>query len=355
MAGGATNPNPAANPNAAPHPPAAIAVPGARPPAGALHDYWDRPVSALATVCSAPTAAPDQERHRIYALLLMALVHYYWNGNKYGPLGDYALRLNQLDGMHTPPDLYEGGEYLGHNIAALAVDGSGSIVDFDFNHNDLFNSSMEHAEARLLRRVYALAQLPGAAGGAIRAKLWQPPTYPMLLKDYTVYTSLESCAQCSGIMALAQVKSVVYLQHDPGQNYIGNILHNFAQTLPNAKMLAPLPIAGAQFGFAYATDLDAAYAAFVDEMGRPGAYFFQSAGRVTRNDSITSFLCTDRAREIYKQARHDFEELTKDPARLAHGGYAPSGGLTNEEVLAAAAAFFGYATARGRRGTPHGS
>ena len=48
--------------------------------------------------------------------------------------------------------------YLGHNIAAIAVSPTGRIVDFDFNHNELFNSSAEHAEARLLRRLFALGK-----------------------------------------------------------------------------------------------------------------------------------------------------------------------------------------------------
>ena len=46
-------------------------------------------------------------------------------------------------------------EYRGHNIAALAVGPTGKIIDFEFNHNKL-NSSAEHAEARLVKRVYEL-------------------------------------------------------------------------------------------------------------------------------------------------------------------------------------------------------
>ncbi len=52
----------------------------------------------------------------------------------------------------------QGDRYLGHNIACIAVDENGSILDFDFNHNELFNSSAEHAEARLVRRLFSLNQ-----------------------------------------------------------------------------------------------------------------------------------------------------------------------------------------------------
>src|SRR5262249_60859373 len=34
--------------------------------------------------------------------------------------------------------------YVGHNIACIAVDGNGEIIDFDFNHNHFFRSSAEH-------------------------------------------------------------------------------------------------------------------------------------------------------------------------------------------------------------------
>ena len=50
--------------------------------------------------------------------------------------------------------------------------------------------------------------------------------YSNVLEGVTIYTTLESCAQRSGIMALAKVGSVVFLQTDPGQYSIGNIMRN---------------------------------------------------------------------------------------------------------------------------------
>src|SRR3981189_2447238 len=79
----------------------------------------------------------------------------------------YAMRARQLDVAQLPPNpkRYRGDmldkpgglrvnwdRYLGHNIACIAVDGNGEIIDFDFNHNDLFRSSAEHAESRMVRR-----------------------------------------------------------------------------------------------------------------------------------------------------------------------------------------------------------
>ena len=48
------------------------------------------------------------------------------------------------------------------------------------------------------------------------------------LQNVTLYTSLESCAQCSGVMSLGGVKQVVYLQNDFTAYMIGNIMFNLS-------------------------------------------------------------------------------------------------------------------------------
>ena len=79
--------------------------------------------------------------------------------------------------------------YLGHNIACIAVDGNGAIIDFDFNHNDFFRSTVEHAESRLVRRLFSLTPIYDSwkTGQRIddRSKAFS-------LSDVTLYTSLES-------------------------------------------------------------------------------------------------------------------------------------------------------------------
>ncbi|HEX6367453.1 MAG TPA: hypothetical protein VF006_00890 [Longimicrobium sp.] len=149
------------------------------------------------------------ERHRIYSLLLMAIVHHYLNGNKYGRWGTYP--------WNAPADAEAGpfhdSDYLGRNIAATAVDAEGFVVDLEFNHNSLFNSSAEHAESRLIRRVYDLAQVNDS--WALNREPRPRDDYTMF-EDMTVYTSLESCSQCTGVMALARVWQIIYLQPDHG-------------------------------------------------------------------------------------------------------------------------------------------
>src|SRR5215216_3468107 len=121
-----------------------------------LRTYWNGPVHQLVQL-PAPVLCPGAvERHTIFCLLLMGLVSRYWNGNKRGPNGTYPWRAKQLkaDGRS-----YLGGDYLGHNLACIAVNSRGQIIDFDFNHNEIFSSSVEHAESRLVRRVFSLTQI----------------------------------------------------------------------------------------------------------------------------------------------------------------------------------------------------
>jgi hypothetical protein len=146
-------------------------------PGDPLAQYWRKNVSHLIDVQTPPELSQEQvrERHRIYALLLMALVARFWNGNNNGPLGSYPFREAQktTDQGRDPNCLRYRGDlnersdsqhvswdrYLGHNIACIAVDAKGEILDFDFNHNAIFRSSAEHAESRMVRRLFSLTNL----------------------------------------------------------------------------------------------------------------------------------------------------------------------------------------------------
>ena len=229
-----------------------------RPVPPGLDDAWTSR-SATSRRCPATRIEPGlRERHRIYSLLTMAVVASQFNGNKHGDRGDYGpWREGQVELEAGADRVYRGGTYLGHNIGAIAVDARGTIVDFDFNHNEVFNSSVEHAESRLVRRLFGLAQMfdPWRQAGVSRRvaaarpstperrpgpscspRIRWPPCggrgrrsaqrgYGTLLADVSIYTSLESCAQCSGIMALANVREVAYLQYDQGQYLVGNLMY----------------------------------------------------------------------------------------------------------------------------------
>lgn len=273
--------------------------------------------------------------------------------NKKGRLGAYPWNEPDVSaGVHLDRD------YLGHNIAAIAVDGEGHVVDFEFNHNRLFNSSAEHAEARLVRRVFDLAQVADAWNAiqtGSEALGHSPKDDYTMLSEVTVYTSLESCSPCAGTMALGRVKEVVYLQTDPGMYFIGRILRN----LTSDELRAPLPIAGAQIRLPYFSELDQSFGEFKRQV--VDTPFWQSPDNSERDTkgSVTSFLCTKVARDIYGRAADRFHSLASGADALEHPRFQPSGrsgatartALTNEAALAEANDFLEYARGSGRRAT----
>ena len=208
----------------------------------------------------------------------MAITLFYWNGNKYGhgvvyplnePVPDEASRL--------------AGDYIGHNIAALITDADGHIIDFDFNHNEIFNSSVEHAESRLLRRVFSLCQIQDSweSGVSVEDKY-----YATALKGASLYTTLESCARCSAIMALAQLKQVVFLQTDPGEYFVGNIMRNMTE---GPYLQSPAPIPAKWFSLPYFESLDTAYQAFITRpRTKENAMVLQQNGDETPSSYTTS-------------------------------------------------------------------
>ncbi len=352
-----------------------------RPIPPGLAKFWNSPVEDFATLPGTPIPPSAQERHRIYSLLLMSLIVREWNGNKCGEIGDYGVwRANQVFGvLSNGQKVYKGGTYLGHNIAALAVDAEGRIMDFDFNHNEIFDSTVEHAESRLVRRVFALNQVydpragqPGktttiSPGNLLpiqkhylfataisdrppyaATKEAPPVPYSTLLKDVTIYTSLESCAQCSGIMCLASVKEIVYLQWDQGQFLIGNMMWQ-ATTAQASGFIAPRPIRGDEFGFEYFKDLNKANDEFSAKVGQ-NPFYRGPDGKVIDKPSVTSFLCTDLAYEIYLKAHNELRDWTK----CEHPDYRPiPSAFSNAEVLGQAHDYLAWTGKLNNRGTPH--
>jgi tRNA(Arg) A34 adenosine deaminase TadA len=317
---------------------------------------WDSPLSEIATLPKFETTAEDRERHKIFSLMLFGLMKRFFNGNKNGARGEYPWRESQLDDDKAR---YVGGDYLGHNIGALAVDGRGEVIDFDFNHNQVYGSSAEHAEARLIRRVFSLTQI---YDNWQTRKATDPPRsigYSTLLSNVTVYTSLESCAQCSGIMALGQVGQVVYLQRDPGTYHIGNIMWNLTARevgggeAAQIKATAPRPIPGDEIGFKYFDELNDKYRDYFQKVKKKP--FHVGKKRKDLSSALTSFLCCDETFDVYTRAQKEFLALVKKGAKYPK--YRPKNGkreaLTNAEVLEHAHQFYDYAADVGRRGTPH--
>ena len=325
------------------------------------------------------------ERHRVYCYLLMKLIHRFWNGNKRGPLGTYPLREQQQDAIKQGPQRYRGDmiadpggvrvnwdRYLGHNIACIAVDGNGEIIDFEFNHNEFFRSSAEHAESRMVRRLFGLTDIFDNWKTALACRdlkqSFNPKARAASLNDVTLYTSLESCAQCSGVMSLAAIKQVIYIQNDFTAYKIGNIMYNLANRKADAQGKgstpgAAIPIAASEIGLDEFARLNAANLAFAKDIVAAGntnppdvsrAFFVGQDGKADFDPAISSFLCTDKARAIFADGGSKLDTL-----KLEHGASkfpnAPDRPdvLSNDDCLNHAKDFYSYADIEGYRGSPH--
>jgi tRNA(Arg) A34 adenosine deaminase TadA len=342
-----------------------------------LAKYWRRQLREIVNVdlgAAAPELANEavKERHRIYCFLLMALISRFWNGNKRGPLGYYPQREKQKEPGQNPQGplfRYRGDvavtndplrvnwdRYLGHNTACLAVDGNGEVINFDFDHSELFRSSADHAEARLVKRLFSVTDVSG------KWKTGEPITTnsrPFSLSDVTIYTSLESCAQCSGMMSLAGVKQVVYLQADFTAYMIGNIMFNLANPVSGLPG-APIPIPAAATGLQQFHELNNASLTFIRDQrdamrkkDKARAFFVSPDGDSIFSPSITSFLCTDTAYGIFQRAADQFisMQLSFPAAKFPNA----SDVLDNQKCLDEAKQFLHYADVEGFRGSPHKS
>ncbi len=184
------------------------------------------PIKILLEVKIPPMTEEEKEKHNIFLLLSLTLVYDNWCIPKNDP---------KLVEAYKKVDPHrEFSDYVGHNIGALLVGPDNAILCYALNNNSLFNHSTEHAEARVVRkglRVHNRLRFKSGQGLA---------GYSSILKGHTVYTTLESCSQCSGIMDLANVARVVYAQDDPGQGHIGNVLYSFHKD--EEAFGAPLPV-----------------------------------------------------------------------------------------------------------------
>jgi hypothetical protein len=179
------------------------------------------------------------------------------------------------------------------------------------------------------------------------AKAIAPTPYGTLLSDVTIYTSLESCAQCSGIMCLASVKQIVYLQRDQGQFLIGNMMWQ-ATNAEREGFLAPRPVCGSDFGFVYFDRLNEANDRFAEAVG--ASPFYRSADFIDDKPGVTSFLCTDEAHEILRAADRELADLET----LSAPSFRPrDSAMSNSQVLAQAHDFLDWVSAIDNRGAAH--
>ena len=85
----------------------------------------------------------------------------------------------------------------GHNIGSILVDKNSVPVFWARNAVTVLDDSSQHGEVRTIQ---SFLNCPGIG---------------RYVDGYSVYTTLEPCAMCTGMMAMTKVQNVIYVQEDP--------------------------------------------------------------------------------------------------------------------------------------------
>ena len=189
----------------------------------------------------------QEERDEIYTLLAYAVVLKDWQTR--GP-----------------------GQQRGHNIGCVLVDGDGKVVFWARNCNHITGNGTQHGEVRVMI-----------------GYLSKVHTYS--LRDHTVYTTLEPCAQCSGMMTLTSIARTVYGQTDPG---FGKALERLALDTHKLPELLPQQFKHGYKPYPRRVRSEPSKCRFRQELD--DAYDPEQG-------SLTRFLLTDEAKAIYMKAR----------------------------------------------------
>jgi tRNA(adenine34) deaminase len=165
----------------------------------------------------------------------------------------------------------------GHNIAALLIDPAGQPVFWARNDRFATDNGTDHGEIRLMRyyldcpnQVQYLGeqspqQYPGARAG----------------HGFTLYTTLEPCVMCTGMMLMNRLTRAVFIQSDPDY---GKVVERL-----NASTAAGWP--------PYPVGLDISQAQIPEAQALDSLY-----QRLGRKDMIILFLRSDMARQVFAGA-----------------------------------------------------
>lgn len=196
-------------------------------------------VALVVGACTPPevTDPAQAECDEIFSLLAMAVVHRGWQSS--------------ADGR-------------GHNIGAVLVNESFEPVFWARNTVGRSDNATQHGEVRLIQ------------------EFLNCPAIGRYAEGFTVYTTLEPCAMCAGMMALARVGRVVYVQADPQYGNVRKALDEieypllFTEHTPAALPQKKL--------------LDAGYQAF---------------GKANDDASVVEYLLLPDAERIFASAEKD--------------------------------------------------
>jgi tRNA(Arg) A34 adenosine deaminase TadA len=163
----------------------------------------------------------------------------------------------------------------GHNIGCILVDKDNNPVAWNINSNGITNDSTQHGEVRLMQD-------------------YIKKSGNKYLDGYTIYTTLEPCVMCSGMMSLTKISRTVYGQTD--DNY-PNGAAGYGRAIERIK-LDSTAIGGYPPYPRTPSRSDASSLSFRNDLD-------DNFSHGTETD-ITVFLTSGEARKIYKESAELF-------------------------------------------------
>ena len=213
-----------------------------------------------------PEVTAATEIDEIFSLLAYSIVYKYWESN------DRKGR--------------------GYNVGSILISPENEILDWGINSVNKTENCTQHGEVRLMTRY-----------------LDKKGIYS--LQNHTIYSTLEPCAMCAGMMTMASVKRTVNGQRD---YHFSKALERLAFDSEPHGGYPPYPriVLSEDTPSPFGTSLDQAYKNYIQEGNKP---------------IITKFLSTAKAKDIFAEALQAFQAYrVKHPA--------------NQQIYEQAMAFF---------------
>ena len=205
--------------------------------------------------CAAPPKPYDptpreMEQDAIYSLLAYAVVYKDWQ------TADWSAAKNSR----------------GYNIGGVLVDprreAGRQIMCWGRNSIIKTRNGTQHGEVRMMTNYLHNVERVNA-------------------KELKLYTTLEPCAMCSGMMTLQSVKTTIYGQSDPSFGGAIERLTIDSSSVPNGWCPYPRGVQSVASALDVRVAIDDAYS--------------------SANMSITKWLTTSEARRLYEQAVHELD------------------------------------------------
>ena len=162
----------------------------------------------------------------------------------------------------------------GYNIGSVLVDSMKYVVHWAINSVNITMNETQHGEVRLMQSYLDSIQ-------------------SFSLKGFSIYTTLEPCAMCSGMMKLTELYRTVYGQTDPAYGKALERLQLESATCCNGGYTPyPRPVISERSPDPVSVEIDSTYAQY-------------------KGVRIVDFLATQEAKLLFQKASDMFQKYNK--------------------------------------------